>query len=101
MTFAEELKRDREGLRISQREFAERIGLSQSTIAKYESGILMPRAKTRERIRQYIHQNQCHMTLYDVKAACSQQLRNGGCKKCKFSRDGHCIVHEVPALWKF
>lgn len=42
MSFAENVKRLREEKRITQKELAERVGITQPTVAQYEMGIKVP-----------------------------------------------------------
>ena len=42
MSFAENVKRLREKKRITQKELAERVGITQPTVAQYEMGIKVP-----------------------------------------------------------
>ena len=52
MTFSDKVKRTREVKKLTQRQLADRVGVSQRTIASYESGGAMARSSTLLRLAE-------------------------------------------------
>lgn len=66
MSFAENVKRLREEKRITQKELAERVGITQPTVAQYEMGIKVPTIVIGARIAEQLG------------TTCEELLKKGG-----------------------
>lgn len=73
MTFSDKIKRSREVVGMTQSELAEQIGVSQRTIASYESGGAIARRSTMEKLARalkvsykFLSDEKCNNPLEDI-----------------------------------
>jgi repressor LexA len=65
MNIGENIKKMRESLRYSQREFAELLGISQTAVSQYELGQKQPSLGVVNKILKFAKQNKVKIKLLD------------------------------------